>query len=142
MQLVRSHSLNTTSDQSEKPGILVVDDDHFVRAMVQMGLEQDGFEVWSTGSGQGAIDLYRNHKEHIAVVLLDVCMPGLDGPATLDRLRDLNCEIVACFMSGNTGIYEPEDLLRRGAARVIAKPFRLDDLANTLRLVVHSFPLA
>jgi CheY-like chemotaxis protein len=137
MQLVRSQSLNTTTERSEKPGVLVVDDDHLVRCMVQLGLERSGFYVWSTGSGCEAIELYRKQRDHIAVVLLDVQMPGLDGPATLERLRELNCEIVACFMSGNTGRYEPDDLLRRGAAQVIAKPFLFEDLANTLRQLMH-----
>ncbi len=36
----------TVHRPSEKPGVLVVDDEHMVRIMVQMGLERDGFDVW------------------------------------------------------------------------------------------------
>ena len=121
----------------DKLGVLVVDDEHLVRIMVQLGLERNGFNVWLAPNGPEAIDLYRAHKEDIDVVLLDVCMPGLDGPATLDALRKRNPEVRACFMSGDTGSYEPDELVQRGAARVIAKPFYLDDLANILRLVAH-----
>ena len=70
----------------EKPGVLVVDDEHMVRIMVQLGLERNGFDVWLARNGREAIDLYRGHAEEIAVVLLDVCMPGLDGLATLEVL--------------------------------------------------------
>ena len=70
-----------------------------------------------------AIDLYREHGEHIALVLLDVRMPGLDGPKTLEALRKLNPEVPACFMTDNTGDYEPQELLQRGATYVITKPF-------------------
>ena len=56
---------------------------------------------------------------------------------TLEVLRELNPEVLACFMSGESGAYQPEELLQRGAAYVIAKPFRLDDLASILRLLAH-----
>lgn len=121
----------------DKLGVLVVDDEHLVRIMVQLGLERNGFDVWLAPNGREAIDLYRAHKEDIDVVLLDVCMPGLDGPATLDALRKRNPEVRACFMSGETGSYQLDELVQRGAAHVIAKPFLLGDLANILRLVAH-----
>jgi CheY-like chemotaxis protein len=117
----------------ERPGVLVVDDDHLVRIMVQMGLERDGFEVWLARNGWEAIELYREHRDSVGVVLLDVRMPGLDGPATLDALRKLNPGVLVCFMSGDTGNYEPEDLRQRGAVHVIAKPFQLNELADVLR---------
>ena len=130
----------TVRQSRAKPGVLVVDDEHFVRAMVQLSLEQDGFDVWLACSGREAIHLYQKHQDSIDVVLLDVCMRGLDGPETLEALRALNPEVLACFMSGGTGAYRPEELRRRGAAHVIAKPFRLDQLANTLQLLVNGAP--
>ena len=116
-----------------KPGVLVVDDDHLLRSVVQLGLERDGFDVWMACNGRQAIDVYQEHSERITLVLLDVRMPGLDGPATLDALREFNPEVVACFMSGDTGDYNPDDLIRRGAALVIAKPFTVPALADALR---------
>jgi CheY-like chemotaxis protein len=120
----------------------VVDDEHFVRSMLQLGLERNGFEVWLASDGREAIDLYRQHRHRIDVVLLDVRMPDLDGPGTLDALRALNPGIAACFMSGDTGAYDAQELLQRGAAHVITKPFHLDPLANTLRVLVHGAPAA
>ncbi len=124
----------------EKPGVLVVDDEHMVRAMLQMGLERDGFNVWSASDGREAIRLYQEHRDRISVVLLDVYMPGLDGLQTLDALRELGPNVVACFMSGYTGDYALEELRQRGVATFIAKPFRLDELANILRLLVQGAP--
>ena len=135
----------TLRQPRDKPGVLVVDDEHLVRIMVQLGLERNGFDVWLASSGREAIRLYRKHRGSIAVVLLDVRMPGRDGPQTLDALRELNPGVRACFMSGDTAAYEPEELRQRGAACVIAKPFHLEDLANVLRLLtqgVHAGPLS
>jgi two-component system, OmpR family, response regulator len=123
-----------------KPGVLVVDDEHMVRIMVQLGLEQKGFDVWLASNGWEAIDLYREHRENIAAVLLDLRLPGLDGPQTLGALRELNPEVLACFMSDDTGAYQPEELRHHGAASLIAKPFFLDDLAKLLRRLVHDVP--
>jgi CheY-like chemotaxis protein len=130
----------TVRQPGDRPGVLVVDDEHMVRAIVQLGLERQGFNVWTASGGREALRLYRKHRDDIAVVLLDVRMPGLDGPQTLEALRELNPEVRACFMSGDTGAYGPEELRQRGAACVIAKPFRLEDLANVLRLVTQGAP--
>ncbi len=127
----------TVEQLREKPGVLVVDDEHLVRIVVQLGLERDGFNVWLASNGREAIDLYREQREHIDVVLLDVRMPGLDGPATLDALRSFNPDVQVCFMSGDTGGCDPEKLRQRGAAHFIAKPFHVNELAKVLRLIVH-----
>jgi hypothetical protein len=54
----------------DQPGVLVVDDDHLVRLMVQLGLERNGFAVWLASNGVEAIEIYRTHRERIAVILL------------------------------------------------------------------------
>lgn len=130
-----------TAHCRNKPGVLVVDDEYLVRIMVQLGLERNGFEVWPASNGREAVALYRAYRNEIAIVLLDVRMPGLDGPQTLDALRELNPKVLACFMSGDTGAYEPEELVQRGAAQVIAKPFHLDELASILRLLAFGVPV-
>jgi len=127
----------TVGQPCEKFGVLVVDDEHMVRIMVQLGLERSGFDFWLARNGREVIDLYRRHTNEITVMLLEVRMPGMDGLQTLEVLRELNPEVLACFMSGDTVVYESEELLERGAANFIAKPFRLDDLANILRLMAH-----
>jgi CheY-like chemotaxis protein len=127
----------TVRQPRDRPGVLVVDDNHMVRLMVQLGLERDGFDVWLAPSGREAIRLYRKHRDSIAVVLLDVCMPIMDGPQTLGALRELNPDVRACFMSGDTSEDGSEGLWQHGAACVVAKPFLLEDLANVLRQVTQ-----
>jgi CheY-like chemotaxis protein len=130
----------TARQVHERTGVLVVDDDHLVRIMVRRGLERDGFDVWLASNGREAIRLYRAHRDRIAVVLLDVHMPVLDGPATLDALRSLNPEVPVCFMSGDTGDCDPQEQFRRGATGIIAKPFYINQLANHLRLLTQGVP--
>ncbi len=111
--------------------VLIAEDHDQVRMLLSLALRVGGFSVRVACSGEEAVDLYRRHRPH--VVLLDVQMPGLDGPQTLAALRQIDPHVRAVFMSGNTGDYTVADLLDLGAACVISKPFRLDDLTQTLR---------
>jgi DNA-binding response OmpR family regulator len=121
---------------SGDPGVLVVDDEDVVRTLLRLGLMLSGFDVLLAPDGRDAVRLYREHGRRIAVALIDVRMPGLDGPATLAALRELNPDLLACFMSGDGGKYSRDELCRRGAAYVIDKPFRLAELAGALRALL------
>jgi len=114
-------------------GVLVVDDEGALRGLLNVGMRQEGFAVWLAANSREALDLYRRHRETIDLVLLDVLMPGLDGPQTLAALQELNPQIRCCFMSGNLGGYTEERLRGLGAAAVLQKPFRLAEAAQLLR---------
>jgi CheY-like chemotaxis protein len=115
-----------------KPGVLVVDDEPLLLGVLQRMLQDRGFTVWLASNGYQALEVYQSHLEDITVVLLDVRMPGLDGPQTLTALRRLNGSVRCCFMTGNMGLYLPDELLALGAAAVFAKPFDLPQLAEAL----------
>jgi CheY-like chemotaxis protein len=121
-------------------GVLVVDDCELMQLMMRLALERAGFRVLLATTGTEAIDLYREHCSTIAAVLLDVQMPGLDGPHTLDALLNLDPNVRSCFVSGDTGEYRPEDLIRRGARAVFFKPFRVIDLADAVQRIVDGDP--
>jgi CheY-like chemotaxis protein len=125
---------------TECPGVLVVDDEPAVRNMLQLVLEHHGFAVRLAASGREALALYERHRDRLDVVLLDIRMPGLDGPQTFDALRCLDPEVPVCFMSGSAGGYQPEQLRQRGACRVFAKPFCLEELTETLWRLAHDRP--
>jgi len=116
-------------------GVLVVDDDPGIRGLLTTALPRHGCAVWCACSGQAAVQVYEQNRAAIGVVLLDVQMPGLDGPQTLDALRAVDPGVRAVFMTGDAGHYTQDDLTRRGVA-VLRKPFAcLADLAETLRRV-------
>jgi hypothetical protein len=80
------------------PEVLLVDDDAVVRTLVVQILRRAAFTVQSAASGEEGIELYRERYPAIDVVLLDVQMPGLDDPATLAALREIDLEVKCCFM--------------------------------------------
>ncbi len=121
-----------------QPTILVVDDEAIIRQILDFFLRRAGFGVQLAASGSEALALYQQHPRQIDMVLLDVCMEGLDGVETLVALQQLNPAVRCCFMSGGSPKYTPEDLLRRGALHYFPKPFQhLCDITQILsRLVV------
>jgi CheY-like chemotaxis protein len=117
-----------------EPEVLVADDDGLVLAMLGLVLRRRGFAVRLASCGHEAVRLYRLHRDTIRVLLLDVQMPGLDGPGTLLAIRALDPAVRCCFMSGDTGSYSAEELLALGAAHILEKPFlNLDTVVETLR---------
>jgi two-component system, OmpR family, response regulator len=112
--------------------VLVVDDESTVLTMLDFALRRHAFTVRRAAGGEAAVEVYRRHRGTVAVVLLDVQMPGMDGPQTLAALREIEPEIRCVFMSGNTGRYTAEELLALGAAQILQKPFSLDEAIRTL----------
>ena len=117
-----------------RPAVLVVDDEEAVRKVLEIALRLSGLEVRLAASGEEAVELCRRDGG-VGVALLDVQLPGLDGPQTLAALRGLDPGLVCCFMSGDTGRYPVEGLLAMGAAHFFAKPFVLAEVVRVLREV-------
>jgi DNA-binding response OmpR family regulator len=142
--------MNSKSDECEpskpvmahramrNPGILIADDMGLILALLRLELEPRGFNVWLAMDGESAINLYRLHRQEIDLVLLDVLMPGLNGPDTLAVLQRLNPKILACFMSRKSSTYPENDLLDCGAAWVFTKPLHLGEVADFLQLLVNA----
>lgn len=121
-----------TAERVRTYGILVVDDNEDVRSVLQCVLSQAGFSVWLASSGREALEVYRNRDITIDVVLLDVCMPDLDGPQTLAAMQQVTPRVVCCFMTGHAGSHTDRDLRGRGAVAVFTKPFRIPELIEAL----------
>jgi CheY-like chemotaxis protein len=113
-------------------GVLVVDDDASIRLLLETVLRQRGFTVWTAHDGEEAVRLYRRHGQAITLVVLDVCMPILDGPQTVAVLRQWEPGLTFCFMTGESGDYSRQQLLALGAACIFDKPFCVFEVQERL----------
>jgi CheY-like chemotaxis protein len=124
-----------------QPGVLIVDDQVWVRDVLALGLRNQGFSVWTAPGGKEGAAVYREYAREIDVVLVDVRMPDMDGPQTLEALRRINSDVRCCFMSGDLGDYSGQNLLDFGALAVLEKPFDLKVVAAVLvGLVMQNAP--
>jgi anti-anti-sigma factor len=115
--------------------VLVVDDTDAVRSCLETALRRMDYQAFVAANGHQAIGLYLRYHEEIAVVLLDVQMPGLDGPTTLAALQKIDPTVRCCFLTGNPKPYTELALLRKGAVRVFRKPFAVADVAEIVGTV-------
>jgi len=114
--------------------ILYVEDDTDIRAIAMMVLETiNGFTLEACSSGSEA--LAKAVQFNPDLVLLDVMMPGMDGPETLKGLRAFAelADTPVVFMTAKVQPQEVEGYLNLGAVGVIAKPFDPMTLAQELR---------
>ena len=114
------------------PVVLVADDDENIRFLLRLTLRQAGFHPLVAADGHEAVELFLRYKDEVRVVLLDVYMPGLDGPSALAQIRQIAPQVRCCFMSGHAAHYGADNLLALGAARVFEKPFDLEEVIEAL----------
>lgn len=127
-----------SAGETAAPTVLVVDDDEQVRYLVAAALTGAGFRVLLAAGGVEAVAIYCGVGGAIDLVLLDVLMPEMDGPATLVELRRLAPGLRCCFVSAYTGGPAPQELMALGALEFIQKPFRVAELVEVVRRLTAS----
>jgi CheY-like chemotaxis protein len=118
--------------------ILLVDDEDDIREIATLGFEgAGGFDVFTASGGAEGVAQARLHLPD--VVLLDVMMPGLDGPSTLTLLRETEetAQIPVIFLTAKVQAADRRNLLALGARGIISKPFDPMTLPDTVRRIVH-----
>jgi CheY-like chemotaxis protein len=117
--------------------VLLVDDDDDIRSIGELALvEVGGMLTVLASSGSAAIEVAA--REQPDVVLLDVMMPGMDGPTTLRHLREQasTAAIPVVFVTAKVQHHEVQRYLALGAIGVIAKPFDPMKLPDELRALM------
>lgn len=119
-------------DRTKLRTLLYVDDEPDIREIVQMALSVANIDVKTCESGIRALAFLAEEKPDL--VLLDVMMPGMDGPTTLTRMRadSALAEIPVAFMTAKAMPQEIERFHKLGAVGVIAKPFDPIQLSQQL----------
>ncbi|MCK0163518.1 MULTISPECIES: response regulator [unclassified Marinobacter] len=114
--------------------ILMVEDEPDIRTVAELALEAiGGFELTACESGQQALEKIEECRPQL--IVLDVMMPCMDGPATLQAIRALPdyAKVPAVFMTAKVQSNEVQSYLALGAAGVIPKPFDPLTLADQIR---------
>lgn len=114
----------TEYNAAPRPGILVVDDDPSIRIFLREAFTRAGWSVWEAGDGLEALGVFEQCRAQLSVVLLDVCMPGLDGVELLSLMRQITADVPCTFMTGFSGRYTIDELEQKSGRPVTYKPFR------------------
>jgi two-component system cell cycle sensor histidine kinase/response regulator CckA len=122
--------------------VLLIDDEDAVRRITGQTLESFGYRVLPAADGVEASTLYAAHKDNIAVVLTDMMMPVMDGPATIQVLMRMNPQVRIIAASG----LSVKDMVARatsaGVKHFIPKPYTAETLLSMLHSVLSVQPVA
>jgi two-component system cell cycle sensor histidine kinase/response regulator CckA len=111
--------------------VLLVEDEEVVRRLTARGLALSGWRVVTAGSGEAALALLGTEPEPPLVMVSDVSMPGMDGPALVRAVRSLLPDLPVILVSGYAESEAIADL-PGPAVQFLAKPFSIKDLAGRI----------
>ncbi len=141
--ITTTETLKAEEHQHELPAgngeaILVVDDEDQIREMTKKSLEAHGYKVITANDGKEAIALYSQHRELIKAVLMDMMMPVMDGPASIQELHKINPGVKIIAVSGLT---EKDKLARVNETHIhafLTKPYTAEKLLNTVNDILNT----
>lgn len=116
--------------------ILVVDDEHLIRWSLEQNLKKQGYEVVTAASGEDALKLLKDDIPDL--MLLDIQLPGIDGLAVLERVKEMEEEIIVIMVTALGVLETAVKAMRMGAYDYINKPFNLDELAIVIKKALET----
>lgn len=128
----------TDQDASSLHGktILCVDDNEDVRKVASMILKRANYEVIEAADGAEAVEQYKQNRESIDLILLDIVMPNVGGKDAFDQLQELKCEAPIIFTSGYHEDSSRYGFVQQSGSRLLKKPYSRVQL---LELIEASF---
>ena len=114
-----------------KPTILVVDDEPGVRSALGGVLRDEGYTVEAVSSGEACLE--RMTRGAVDLIVLDVWLPGMDGLATLARLRERQVDAQVVLISGHGNIESAVRAIKMGAFDFVEKPLSLEKTVLVIR---------
>jgi PAS domain S-box-containing protein len=120
--------------------VLLVDDEQIILDVGADLLETIGYRVLTARNGREALDMFRQHRDKIALVILDMIMPELAGDRTFEALREIDPEVKVLLSSGYSIDGQARRILDRGCNGFIQKPFTLRDLSEKLKEMLNVEP--
>jgi PAS domain S-box-containing protein len=132
------------SDEKEVPNgplqgtetVLLVDDEENVRDLGTRILNRAGYKVLTASNGKEALTLFRNRKNSISLVVLDLIMPEMGGGACLRELLKIAPQTKVLIASGQSDGSSTEELIKLGARGFAAKPFRVVEMLRLVRSIL------
>jgi PAS domain S-box-containing protein len=112
--------------------VLIVDDEAAVRKVLARMLEIFGYRVLAASEGTEAAALFGQHRDEIKVVLTDMAMPQMDGPALVSVLRSIDPAVRIIGCSGIGSLTKDKDYRALNLPAYLTKPFTADNLLTTL----------
>ena len=122
------------SKAPKKRTIFVVEDEPTLRALVRRVLERGGYEVIEASSGLAALELWKENKTHVDLLLTDMVMPdGISGRQLAEKLKADNPDLKVIYTTGYSPDLMGKDVALREGVNFLKKPYPPQKLVQTVR---------
>ena len=126
-------------DQALRRGsetVLLIDDEEMILEVGSGLLQELGYTVVTALSGPEALEIYTARQSEIAMVVMDMIMPGMGGGETFDRLKEINPAVKVLLSSGYSINGQASHIMERGCDGFIQKPFTMQQLSARMREIL------
>ncbi len=126
-------------DQALRRGsetVLLIDDEEMILEVGSGLLQELGYTVVTALSGPEALEIYTARQSEIAMVVMDMIMPGMGGGETFDRLKEINPAVKVLLSSGYSINGQASHIMERGCDGFIQKPFTMQQLSVKMREIL------
>ena len=122
--------------QASNAWILLVDDEEIVLDVGARMLEKIGYNVFKAKNGKTAVDIFRENRQQIRLVILDLAMPEMDGESAFELLKEIQPEVKVLISSGGGLPDQAGDRLKYSCNGFIQKPFNLSNLSRIVEEII------
>jgi len=119
--------------------ILIVDDEILTLNNLKKALEREDYEVHLADSGERALEVIDRYKPDL--ILLDLMLPGISGIEVLKTVKEMERETIVIMMTAYEILEKAVEAMKLGAYDYLLKPFKINDLKNTIHRALETLSL-
>jgi PAS domain S-box-containing protein len=123
----------TPKSRSRGETILFVDDEEHQLVLMQRILEREGYKFLGATDGMEAVEIFSRHKDEIAVAVMDLGLPRLNGWQAFRRMREIRPSLKALIATGFAPVEVTAEIAQESLGDVIAKPYNLNEILEKSR---------
>jgi DNA-binding NtrC family response regulator len=122
--------------QERKIGVLVVDDEQVIRAILSDFFGAEGYKVFLACSAQEANNILAECRDQIDIIFLDLVMPDVSGLDFLREIRDKGIQIPVIIITAFKSVDTCRSAFLMGVADYLVKPFKVNDLLDLIKKIL------
>ncbi|MBW1717997.1 MAG: response regulator [Deltaproteobacteria bacterium] len=120
--------------------VLLIDDEHMIVEVGKEMLVVLGYEVLTAKSGEKGVEVYKQNKDRVHLVILDMVMPNMGGTETYYRIKEINPDIKFLLSSGYSVNKEASKIVKGNSSGFIQKPFTINQLSEKVTKILDQKP--
>ena len=117
--------------------MFLVEDDATLQSVLAFNLRREGYDVLTSDNGQRALEVVRERRDTLDLLVLDVMLPGLNGFQVLQQIRQAGLQVPVLMLSARGEEQDRVDGLELGADDYVVKPFALRELLARIRAAMR-----